>query len=404
MKMTRRSRFRPDSRSAVSFPPLLFLLAVLAWVAQPLPATAAIIVTNLVTDDPSVNSAQVTDFHLVNPWGVTYSPTSPFWVANNGTGTSTLYRVDPATDAVMIVPLVVTIPGAGNPTGAAFNGTSGFNANPFLFVSEDGTVSGWRMSLGTVAETLSGPNVEDIYKGAALGVVGGHTYLYTTNFHEGVVEAEKGDAGGPDLPGTFADPTLPAGYAPFGIANLGGLLYVTYALQDAAQEDEVAGPGNGFVNVFDLTGNFISRFASDGTLNAPWGLAIAPSTFGEFAGDLLVGNFGDGRINVYDLATHAFQGQLLDGQGAPISIDGLWALTPGNGGGAGSPQRIYFSAGPDEETHGLFGVLSFAPEPATLWLLALSIPALACTRRRIGTGPNLPASPSSPTRAVAPGA
>jgi uncharacterized protein (TIGR03118 family) len=365
---------------------LLLLVTLLVLAALAPPVRGAFIVNNLVTDDPSAHAAQVTDTNLVNPWGVAYSPTSPFWVANNGTGTSTLYSVNPATDVVTIVPLVVTIPGAGNPTGMAFNAGSNFGGDRFLFVSEDGTVSGWRPPLGTTAETLETPNPDDLYKGAATGAVGAFTYLYTTNFHEGEVEAEKGDPAAPDLPGNFTDPGLPSGYAPFGIANLGDLLYVTYAFQDPADPDEeLAGAGLGLVDVFDLNGNFISRFASNGPLNAPWGLAIAPASFGAFAGDLLVGNFGDGRINAYDLATHAFEGQLLDPLGAPITIDGLWALIPGNGGGAGSPTRIYFSAGPDEETHGLFGVIAAVPtvpEPATAWMVLLGMVPFAWIYRR----------------------
>src|SRR4051794_37244752 len=252
------------------------LAAALLAAAFALPAHAGFIVTNLVTDDQAANPAQVTDPHLVNAWGVTYSPTSPFWVANNGTGTSSLYNIAPANDAVTISSMVVAIPGAGNPTGAAFNATTGFNGDRFLFASEDGTISGWRSALGTNAETLALPSDANVYKGAADAVVGGNTYLYATNFRAGTIDVYKGDAGAPALPGSFTDPNLPSGYAPFGIANLGGTLYVTYAQQDATQTDENAGPGLGFVNAFDTSGNFLGRIASQGSLDAPWGLAIAP--------------------------------------------------------------------------------------------------------------------------------
>ena len=183
-------------------------------------------------------------------------------------------------------------------------------------------------------------------------------------------------------PANFVDPSLPAGYAPFNVQTIGDKVYVTYALQDAAKDEEVPGVGFGFVSVFDTQGNFINRVGSDGLLNAPWGLALAPSAFGQFAGDLFVGNFGDGRINIFDLDTNTFVGQLLDNNGNPIAIDGLWALTPGNGGLAGSSQLLYFTAGPDEESHGLVGVLSPVPEPATLTLFATGLGALIARRRQ----------------------
>jgi uncharacterized protein (TIGR03118 family) len=191
----------------------------------------------------------------------------------------------------------------------------------------------------------------------------------------------KGDNGAPDLTGDFSDPNLPTGYAPFGIANLVGAIYLTYAFHDPNEDEESHAPGLGIVNVFDTQGNLISRVTTGGTLNAPWGLAIAPPSFASFAGDLLVGNFGDGLISAFDLATHTFEGLLRTPQGNPISIDGLWAIIPGNGGSAGSPSRLYFSSGPDDEANGLFGVIA-VPEPATAWLMLLGVFALARTRRR----------------------
>jgi uncharacterized protein (TIGR03118 family) len=352
-------------------------------------------VTNLVTDDQSVNPAQITDTSLKNAWGITRSTGSPFWVSDNGTGVATLYQVNPNTNVTTKTILgsppgpsggvVIPPPGSGTPTGTVFNsaGAAAFNGDTFLFVSEDGTISGWRNALGTTAERFQVDSPANVYKGTTLDTTGGHSYLLSANFRAGTIDVMKGDSGAPDLTGRFTDPNLPANYAPFNVQVLGNRIYVTYALQDAAKHDDAPGAGHGFVTAFDLQGNFLGRIGATGTLNSPWGLAIAPSSFGSFAGDLLVGNFGDGKISVFnpDPASPAFLGQLSGAGGNPIAIDGLWGLIPGNDGNGGSSQKIYFSAGPNDEAHGLFGVI--IPEPGSLVMLLVGMPALCSYRRAI---------------------
>lgn len=318
--------------------------------------------TNLASDQSGV--APTTDANLVNAWGIAASSTSPFWIGANGSGTSVLYN-----GAGVKQGLTVSIPGDGSVTGVSFSNVAGnFNGDAFLFVSEDGTVSGWRGALGTAAETLVPGGAANVYKGLTDASVGGTQYAYLTDFKTGAITVLTGTGVPSALTGNFTDPSLPGGYAPFDIANLGGTLYVTYAVQDSAKHDDVAGAGNGIIDAYDLNGNFLGRLVTGGALDSPWGLAIAPAGFGDVGGDLLVGNFGDGLIHAYNPTTGTFVETLTGANGNPLTIDGLWGLDFGNGSGSGSKSTLYFTAGPDGESHGLFGELNAVPEPGT-WLL-----------------------------------
>jgi uncharacterized protein (TIGR03118 family) len=313
-------------------------------------------VTPLVSDQPGI--AAHTDPNLVNAWGLTASGSSPWWVADNGTDLSTLYRGDGTPQA-----LVVHVD--GGPTGTAFNPTTGFvlptgGKALFLFDSEDGIVRAWNPAQGTTAIVVKDRSREGaIYKGLAIADTASGPRLYAADFHNARVDVFDGTFG--LVPGGFTDPALPAGYAPFNVQTIGDRVFVAYAKQDADAEDEVAGQGAGFVDAYDLAGNLLARVAQHGQLNAPWGLALAPEGFGRFGGDLLVGNFGDGQINAYEELPNghfAHRGELRGSDNKPLTIDGLWALRFGNGGNAGPTGTLFFTAGPDEETHGLFGSIT----------------------------------------------
>lgn len=320
--------------------------------------------TNLVSDLPG---AHTRDPNLVNAWGISFFPGGPFWVSDNGTGVATLYD-----GAGTKVPLTVTIPapkGAGPtsaPTGQVANLTSGFpvpdgSPNPqpakFIFATEDGTIAAWNGSgynVTLAVLVVDHSAAKAVYKGLAFGTNENGNFLFATNFFSGKIEVFDKNFKSVGLAASaFRDPLLPAGYAPFGIANIGGDLFVTYAKQDAAKHDDVAGPGHGFVDVFDTSGRLLRRFAVRGHLDSPWGVAFAPIGFGKFGGTVLIGNFGDGRINVFGLQG-AFLGQLGPTAKTTFTIPGLWALTFG-GGAKSSPDTLFFSAGPGDEKHGLFG-------------------------------------------------
>jgi uncharacterized protein (TIGR03118 family) len=363
--------------------------------------------TNLVSDLPGV--AQHLDPHLVNPWGISESAGSPFWVSDNNAGVSTLYNTAGTPQS-----LVVSIPAPGDPlgatgtpTGTVFNidggpsggfqlkgvsktGTATSASAIFLFVTEDGTIVGWNPGVnptgfdptkagtyGIIAvDNSANPSADNgaVYKGLAIatgpsGAIftadpASTTVLYAANFRAGTVDVFDTNFKPVSLPsGAFTDPNLPRGYAPFDVQVLGGKVYVTYAKQDADKHDDVAGKHHGFVDVFNLDGTpglsgGKARLVSGGALDSPWGLAIAPSSFGNLGGALLVGNFGNGRINAFNPTTGASLGQLTDPDGEPIQIDGLWALKVGNGGAGGDSDKVYFTAGLFGETHGLFGSLA----------------------------------------------
>lgn len=353
-------------------------IIVLCLAPRPLSARPAnsYLEIDLVSDIPG--RAAFLDPNLINPWGIAYSPTSPIWVADNGTGVSTLYNGS-GVQASLVVGIAP--PAGGNPpstpTGAVYNGGTGFQVGPnqparFIFATEQGTVSGWNPGASLTSTILKVDNSPSsaIYKGLAIGNNGSGDFLYAANFHSGAIDVFNTTFASTTLTGSFMDPTLPAGYAPFNIENLGGALYVTYALQNGAKHDDVAGAGHGFVDKFDLNGNFLQRLVSQGALNSPWGLSIAPAGFGALANDLLVGNFGDGTINAYDPVTGAFIDTLRVSGGTPLQIDGLWGLAFGNGGSGGATDSLYFTAGisgdGSKEDHGLFGLIeSDVPEIGT---------------------------------------
>lgn len=313
---------------------------------------------NLVSDQPGV--AQLTDPQLVNAWGMSRGPNSPVWVSDNGADVTTLYNgaVPGNPESPVAKVLTVSIPG-GAPTGQVFNDTSAFllpgTTTParFIFIGEDGDLSAWA---GGPAATLVGHTEGAVYKGLALAHTPSGPRLLAANFHDNRIDVFDGTFTRMPSAGLFTDSTLSAGYAPFNVAEIRGQIFVSYAKQDAAGEDDVAGPGHGFIDIYTTSGAFVERFATHGVLNSPWGMTIAPANFGQFSGNLLVGNFGDGRIHAFDPNTGEVLGILRGTSGAPLAIDGLWALMVGDA-VAGGPNSVWFSAGPDEEAHGLLGVL-----------------------------------------------
>jgi uncharacterized protein (TIGR03118 family) len=342
--------------------------------------------SNLVSDaQPGHLNASIQDPNLINPWGMAFGPTGPLWVNNNHTGTATVYNIDPQTNATTALPLVVTIAPpkemsgvtTASPTGIVFNtDPNGFMLNgmpaTFIMDTEDGTISAWNGGTSTTlkvdnsADPAHGdPNVPPdegigaVYKGLAMGTQkNGTTLLYATNFRHGTVDVFNDQW---QQVNSLTDGSLPAGYAPFNAQVLDGHLFVSYAKQDEFKHDDVAGHGHGFVDEFSLAGKLIGRVASNGPLDSPWGMTIAPHDFGKFSGDLLVGNFGDGTISAFNLKNDKFVGKLDGIDGKPITIGDLWALTPGNGGMAGSSGEVFFTSGVQDESAGILGAIAPVP-------------------------------------------
>lgn len=333
---------------------LLRTVAVLLLVVAFVPAAvfAQYKVTNLVSNVSG--GGKFVDTELVNAWGIAFSPTGPFWVSDNGTGLSTLY-----TGAGIKQSLVVTVPsasgvGTGSPTGMVFNSTTSFvvtqngksGAAAFIFDTLDGTISGWSPSVNATNAVIAVNSPGSSYTGLAIGVNNGANFLYAVDSANNKVDMYNGTFG---FVTSFTDTTL-TGFSVYGIQNINNQLYVTFS----------SSTGSGAVDIFDLAGNKIKTLAKGGTLKSPWGLALAPSNFGTFSNDLLVGNLGDGRINGFNLTTGKFVGQLKDTTRKVISVNGLWGLAFGAGNSKnGQKNQLFFTAGPVGYSQGLFGIIVF---------------------------------------------
>jgi uncharacterized protein (TIGR03118 family) len=348
-----------------------------AWTAARDPQGGLYVQRNLVSNGGV--PAEHVDANLLNAWGITHRGTSPWWVSDNGAGVSTLYDGEGVAQS-----LVVSVTGAdgaaaptgvvGN-TGSAFVVASGGAQGPafFIFASEDGRISGWNPNVpppippatrSTTTVVAVDASLDDaVFKGITIASTASGDRLYATDFHNARVDVFDGSFAPVSTSGGFLDPSLPAGYAPFGIRAIGGTIYVTYALREAGGDDDVPGKHHGFVNAFTPDGVLLRRVASEGKLDSPWGLAMAPEDgFGRFGGKLLVGNFGDGHIIGYTVGADAPPGDggaYLTGKGGRITIEGLWGIDFGNGAAAGPTDALFFAAGPNDEEDGLFGRIDF---------------------------------------------
>jgi uncharacterized protein (TIGR03118 family) len=362
-------KLRPIGESVLAT--ALVLLAGAAW-SDNAPGDGVYSVHPLVSD--GAQPADHVDASLRNSWGMVFNPNGAVWVADNKTNTSTLYDGTGTKVSLGTFPEVHLPPGsngAAAPTGIVFNSSTDFAISPggmagqggapaasvFIFAGENGTIMGWSptLSLGNAFLAYDDKTGGAIYKGLALGQNGQGNFLYATDFHNGKIDVFDRTFARVVLPGTFKDTDIPLGYAPFGIRNIQGNLYVTFAKQDANRQDDVPGVGFGFVDVFDSNGFLIRRVATRGSLNAPWGLALAPANFGQFSNRLLVGNFGDGTIDAFDPATGTFLGQLRATNGEVLKIEDLWCLSFGNGLLEQPTNSLFFTSGPGGEQHGLYG-------------------------------------------------
>jgi uncharacterized protein (TIGR03118 family) len=346
--------------------------------------------TALVSNKAEVIATAATiDANLQNPWGIAFAPGAPFWISDNNSNLTTLYSGAGAQETQGVTGSAQTgiaIPASAagvpsNPTGQIFNGTGGFliptskgqETALFIFDGEGGLISAWAQDSGATAVTAYDDGIVNaanhaVYKGLAIGSVSGATYLYATDLHNNKVDVFDTNFSKPAaMQGKFVDPGIPSGFVPFGITALNGQLYVTFAKQDSAMHDEITGAGLGYVDIFDFSGNLVEQFASAGALNAPWGIAIAPAGFGSLQGDVLIGNFGDGKINIFapngtSLAT--FKGALMAGNGQPLTFPGLWALTFGNGDADKPAATLFYTAGFASQIDGVFGSItaSIAPQ------------------------------------------
>ena len=320
--------------------------------------------TNLTSDIPNVGTFN--DTNLVNPWGLVASSSSPWWVSDNGTGLSTLYDGTGSPKSLVVsIPQWDGTPG-GNPTGIVLNTTSDFQLSPgnpavFMWATEDGTIQGWNHNVQPTMAVIEVNNFPGaVYKGLALASAGGANYLYAANFRNNSVDVFDGTFATHSFgAGAFTDSTIPTGFAPFNVVNIGnGNLAVTFAKQDADKHDDVRGPGNGYVDIFDTSGNLLRRLPHLIYLNSPWAVAVAPATgFGGFSGDILVGQFGSGAILAYTPGGQ-FVGSLLNPAVLQLQIESMWGLGFGNGSGSGPATTLYFTAGAFEEAHGIFGSIT----------------------------------------------
>ena len=362
------------------------LVAILPLLAARPAGAISFTQTNLVSDIPGL--AEITDPNLKNPWGVSFSGTSPLWTSNQGTSTANLFNIKGVT--VTQNALEVTIPktatGPQGPTGQVNNNTSAFPVNgtpaSFIFASLNGTISAWNQSAGTTAQ-IKATTPGATYTGLAIANTGSGASLYAANGAQNRIDVFDGsfaNVTSSSFAGKFVDPNIPAGFVPFNVENINGKIYVTYAPAGRPAQTSAI-EGQGFVSVFDTSGNFAQRLISGSKLASPWGMTLAPASFDGFAGDLLVGNFSyaAGEINAFDPGTGSFLGTLLSNP----EFQGLWALTFGNGGNGGDPNILYFTTGLNAETDGLLAAVTAVPEPNPGFLFATGMVLLGIFRRRV---------------------